>query len=368
MSKSIVEMHQYFKERPELWAKLSGGMSDGYGYKIEQCRDSVGAWAKYSVKARDFENVRSLISSSIMDAFSRLEEEEEVERAAGEEFKRWYSGEWQEERVICYKGFNKDLTCRDFQYEIGKEYEIEEPICMCECGFHACKDPLAVLDFYRGIDKRYCIVEQWGYMDAELDKSTSSNIKIVKEISLRELFETAAETIEKGMPLKASSVRDGDWEDISSLPDMESMEGYYDNVILRQDFGQSQVTGALNVIGIMRNRSMNYISGDNNKAYVFGDGNSVSVQGSSNIVNVIEGERNTVVVSGCNNKIRVNGKSHIICVGNANSVIAGIGSTITFDDEKETVSVVVDGEQITPDMEICFINGQIEELKLDNIS
>ena len=70
---------------------------------------------------------------------------------------------------------------------------------------------------------------------------------------------------------------------------------------------------------------------------------------------------------GGNNYISIKGKAHVICVGKANSVIAGIGSTITFDDEKETVSVVVDGEQITPNMEICFINGQIEELKLDNI-
>ena len=38
-----------------------------------------------------------------------------------------------------YKGFNKDLTCRDFQYEIGKEYKHEGNIKLCNKGFHFCK-------------------------------------------------------------------------------------------------------------------------------------------------------------------------------------------------------------------------------------
>ena len=45
----------------------------------------------------------------------------------------------------CYKGFDKDLKCRDFQYEIGKEYE-EERAEICDTGFHACENPLDDLD------------------------------------------------------------------------------------------------------------------------------------------------------------------------------------------------------------------------------
>ena len=47
----------------------------------------------------------------------------------------------------CFKGFDKDLKCRDFQYEIGKEYE-EKEASLCNKGFHACEHPLDVLGYY----------------------------------------------------------------------------------------------------------------------------------------------------------------------------------------------------------------------------
>lgn len=46
-----------------------------------------------------------------------------------------------------YKGFDKDLKCRDFQYEIGKTYE-EPTADLCNSGFHACEYPLDVLTYY----------------------------------------------------------------------------------------------------------------------------------------------------------------------------------------------------------------------------
>ena len=48
----------------------------------------------------------------------------------------------------AYKGFNKDMTCRGFQYEEGKEYTHEGEIKICNKGFHACEDPLDCLEYY----------------------------------------------------------------------------------------------------------------------------------------------------------------------------------------------------------------------------
>ena len=66
------------------------------------------------------------------------------------------------ETIKSYKGFNKNLCCRDFQYEVGKEYEMDGDITVCKRGFHACESPLEVLDHYfiqhDGSFARFCEV------------------------------------------------------------------------------------------------------------------------------------------------------------------------------------------------------------------
>ena len=61
--------------------------------------------------------------------------------------------------IKMYKGFNKDLKCRGFQYEIGKEYR-EEKADLCHGGFHACENPLDTFSYYAPREgSRYCEVE-----------------------------------------------------------------------------------------------------------------------------------------------------------------------------------------------------------------
>ena len=79
----------------------------------------------------------------------------------------------------CYKGFDKDLKCRDFQYEIGKEYK-EERAEICDSGFHACENPLDVFGYYAPADSRYCEVE----LDANDQKSVDSK-RVGKKISIK---------------------------------------------------------------------------------------------------------------------------------------------------------------------------------------
>ena len=79
----------------------------------------------------------------------------------------------------CYKGFDKDLKCHDFQYEIGKEYE-EERAEICDSGFHACENPLDVFGYYAPADSRYCEVE----LDANDQKSDDSK-RVGKKISIK---------------------------------------------------------------------------------------------------------------------------------------------------------------------------------------
>ena len=97
----------------------------------------------------------------------------------------------------AYKGFDRDLKCRGFQYEIGKEYEEKETEA-CEKGFHACENPLEVFRYYPPCDgNRYCEVEQ----DGELSKHggdskvASTKIKIGVELGLKGLIQAGVSFI-----------------------------------------------------------------------------------------------------------------------------------------------------------------------------
>ena len=103
-------------------------------------------------------------------------------------------------KVIAYKGFNSDLTCKGFQYKIGEKYSYDEKIILCEKGFHACEEPLDVLNYYSESDSRYCTVEQSGEIircEHNNNKQVSSKIKIIKEIGLDGLVKAEVERLKE---------------------------------------------------------------------------------------------------------------------------------------------------------------------------
>ena len=103
-----------------------------------------------------------------------------------------------ENKIIAYKGFDENLCCRGFQYEIGKEYVHKGEIECCTSGFHACTNPFDVLDYYKADGKnRFCEVEQSGTIksDNQDTKQVSSKIKIKAEIGLAGLFKAGVEWI-----------------------------------------------------------------------------------------------------------------------------------------------------------------------------
>ena len=111
----------------------------------------------------------------------------------------------EKEKIIAYKGFDKNLCCRGFQFKVGEEYEQQGGIKCCENGFHACTNPFDVLDYYDVNGKnRFCQVEQYGIIDnnKEDTKQASSKIKIKAEIGMAGLFKAGIEWIkEKTNPI-----------------------------------------------------------------------------------------------------------------------------------------------------------------------
>ena len=132
-----------------------------------------------------------------------------------------------EKKIIAYKGFDKNLKCREFQYEVGKEYEMDGDIKCCERGFHARESPLEVFDHYDMLNSRFAEVEQSGEIDKEENstKVCSSKIKVKAELKLADMINLGVEWIKEfTSPTKVKkddklNDNDGDYAQIGSSGD-----------------------------------------------------------------------------------------------------------------------------------------------------
>ena len=91
-----------------------------------------------------------------------------------------------------YKGFDKNLKCRNFQYEIGKTYT-EDKAELCNAGFHACEHPLDCLNYYNPGESRYCDVDLDDVTDEHKDdsKRVGKKITVQGEIGIAGLVKAA---------------------------------------------------------------------------------------------------------------------------------------------------------------------------------
>ena len=90
--------------------------------------------------------------------------------------------------VKGFKGFDEDLTCRGFQYEIGKTYKHNGEVELCRSGFHFCRKLKDVHHFYNLKTSRICEIEADGKIDDDGVKSVCSRMRIVREVSREEIW------------------------------------------------------------------------------------------------------------------------------------------------------------------------------------
>ena len=135
----------------------------------------------------------------------------------------------------CFKGFEKDLKCRDFQYEEGKEFHAEKADC-CNDGFHACEYPLDCFAYYDPAHSVFHEVELSGEMDKDGNdtKVCATDIKIGARISIAGLVKAAIEfTMSKVNKEGKSDERHG----------FASATGYCGASSATGDYGASSATG-----------------------------------------------------------------------------------------------------------------------------
>ena len=217
----------------------------------------------------------------------------------------------------AYKGFNKDMTCRGFQYEIGKEYETDAAD-LCRIGFHACENPLDCFSHYAPATSRYCEVEieDNGQRSPEDSKVVGKKIKIGAELSTEQICKLHFEYVRsRCAPAKTNAA--GDRESASAGEYGSASAGEYGSASAGK-FGSASA----------------------------GDYGVSASRGSSSA-----GENGVAAARGKHAKVR-----------------GGIGSVLVVCVEKkdsyeiaEWKAAVVDGERIRPDTWYTVENGEFKE-------
>lgn len=95
-----------------------------------------------------------------------------------------------------FKGFNKDLKCRNFQFSENAEFSQDGDPVPCKSGFHYCENPLDVFKYYPpNGDNVYATVEARGVVVQEDHKSVTNKIYVGKRISLSKMFKLCFKVI-----------------------------------------------------------------------------------------------------------------------------------------------------------------------------
>jgi len=137
-----------------------------------------------------------------------------------------------EEKIKGFKGFDKDLKCNGFQYEIGKEYVHDGEVKLCSSGFHFCENPLDIFNYYPPSDSKFTEVEA-SKVSENIDsdsKRVCGKIKIGFEISLKTIIETGIKFI---------------FEKTTSSKETKATTGNYANSATTGEGANSATTGSL---------------------------------------------------------------------------------------------------------------------------
>ena len=313
-----------------------------------------------------------------------------------------------EKVITSYKAFDKNMQCRNFQYEVGKEYEMDGEIKCCNRGFHACKSPMEVWDYYDMLNSRYAEVEQSGKIEKEENstKVCSSRIKIKAKLKIADIINIGVEWLKDiTSPSKADGVLNdngdrkkqigssgysaqigssgysakigssGDSAQIGSSGDSAKIgsSGYYAQIGSSGDYAKIGSSGYSAQIGSSGYSAQ--IGSSGYSAQIGSSGYYAQIGSSGDYAKIgSSGDYAKIGSSGYSAKIDSTGEDSVImCAGNSSIAKAKVGSWITLaewkwsDEKKRNVPVCVkteyvDGENIKADTWYQLKNGKFVEV------
>ena len=275
---------------------------------------------------------------------------------------------------MTYKGFDKDLKCRGFKYEIGGEFEAEGEIRACENGFHACEVPLDVMTYYPPGDSRYCEVEQSGEISKSKDdsKAASQKIKIGAEIGLIGLIKAqiayVAETC-KGAPEKIAQGKFGNAA-AQGYMGHAAAQGFSGNAAAQGKFGNAAAQGYYGHAAAQGYMGHVAAQGFSGNAAAQGDRGHAAAQGYRGHA-AAQGYSGHAAAQGYGGHAEVGGKDAIAAAfGAEGKARAALGSWIMCAEWvrtdtwhiKDVRAAQIDGETLKPDTWYMLKDGEFVEV------
>ena len=280
---------------------------------------------------------------------------------------RWYLSnserkeKWKmsEEILKTYKGFNKDMTCRGFQFEEGKEYK-EEKAETCKSGFHACEYPLDVFNYYPPNESVFHEVEQSGDIsrDSENSKVASTKIKIGASINIAGLVKAAIEYTTKRVKKENGSDEDYGASSATGYCGASSATGYKGASSATGYCGTSSATGDKGASSATGNCGASSATGDYGASSATGNCGASSATGYKGASSA-EDKESIAIAWGYKSKAKGVKGSHLVFAdweGNEDEYYKPDSWTL-----KGAKMVQVDGEIIKENTWYVIKNGEIVE-------
>ncbi|EBN1283643.1 hypothetical protein CA052_15015 [Salmonella enterica] len=173
--------------------------------------------------------------------------------------------------IMTFKGFNKNLKCRDFQFEIGKTFHHDGKVEACGSGFHACECPFDVFSYYPPAESRYAETISFGVIDREEigdTKIASASITIKAELTLPQFIQRGIEWI---------------WSKIDKSLEQQIMTGYQSAATNTGDQSATTNTGYRSAATNTGDQSAATNTGDRSAATNTGDQSAAEVSGSQSV-------------------------------------------------------------------------------------
>ena len=284
--------------------------------------------------------------------------------------------------ITSYKAFDKNMQCHDFQFEVGKEYEMDGEIECGKRGFHACKNPLELWDYYKMLKSRFAEVEQSGKIDKD-GKSTkvcSSHIKIKAELKLADIINIGIEWL-KNVTSPSKYKKDGVLDDsghyaqIGSSGDCAKIGSSGDCAQIGSSGHGAQIGSCGDYAKIGSCGLCTHIGSSGHGAQIGSSGDYAKIGSCGDCAKIGScGDCAKISSSGdCAQIDSIGGDSVIMCAGNNSRVKATVGSWITLaewvwnDEKKRNVPICVkteyvDGERIKTDTWYKLENGAFVEV------